>query len=360
MKKYIYLIITTLLSLILGVFYIDAFRSVDHTINSIGRLVLLILLLILGVLITVFIYDLGHLLFTKIARYKVVSYKLLNAEISKVDGKTKLRYYPMKDHENKIVIASENENPHYITYYLGGVYTNLIIASILALIIMFINDGNFIKLLLITFGLTNVISAFANVLPLSFLYNDGYYLYNIMKDPVAVQAFHKSNSLIYKIVNGKNLDELNFTEYKIDNLNNDYNDPLILDLKEIETYYYLYRFQFKETMDTIDYVFKKSNHMLALYYKAFTNLKIVTLLLQDKNDEALNIYLSLSQKHKNYISKCKTIDDALAALAMHLLIEKDKEKAKHDYNKCMEFVQNTPYIGEKEPFKDLIDLILNK
>lgn len=359
MKKYIYLIITTLLSLILGVFYIDSLISINQSINSISTFVIVILLVILGVLITVFLYDVGHLIFTKLAGYKIVSFKILNTEFYYIDGKIKISHHPIKDHQSKIVIASENENNHYVFYYLGGVFTNLIVAAFCTILVMITNNSGTFFLLLVMFGLANTLCALLSVLPISFFYSDGFYYYSLVKDPIAIQAFHHKNSLVALILKGKNLDEVNFSMYKIDNLNNDYDDPIILELKELETYYYLYRLQFREALETIDYVFERSNHMLKIYQKAFTNLKIICLTLNHLNDDALNLYLSISKNHKKYIAKCKTIDDALAALAMHLKIEIDKEKAENAYDKCNEFSKNTPYLGERQPIKDLIDYMIN-
>ena len=99
--------------------------------------------------------------------------------------------------------------------------------------------------------------------------------------------------------------------------------------------------------------------MLSLYKKTFTNLKLILLILLNENDKALNLYLSLNQKHKKYICKCKTLDDSLAALLISLQINKDEEKVKEYKEQLLDYIENTPYKGEIEPLKGLLEYIKN-
>ena len=44
-----------------------------------SNIIPIILLITLGVLLAYILYDLGHLLFTKIGKYKVISFRILNS-----------------------------------------------------------------------------------------------------------------------------------------------------------------------------------------------------------------------------------------------------------------------------------------
>lgn len=359
MKKYVYLILTILLSLVLGVFYIDAFFSINYVISDFISFLILFAFIVIGVFLATLTYDLGRLLFVKMAKFHIVAFKILNKKFYKKDGKFKVVNYPHRDYDNDIVVASEKNSVPYDIYFLGGIFTNLIFSIILTLTIIFLKFNEpTIELLLIIIGFIFTFNALLNVLPLSFLYSDGYYYLNILKDEVASNAFINHLNINDKLINGKPLEDLNFSIYKIDNLNNDYNDPLILKLKTLETYHYLFKFQFKEALDTIDYTFKKSNKMLSIYRKSFTNLKLICLLLNNNNDESLNLYLSLNKEHKKYVCKCKTIDDSLVSLITHIKIDKNNEAIEKDLDSCNQFIENTPFIGEKESVKSLINLML--
>ena len=358
MKKYIYLIITILVSLILGVFYIDAFLNVNFIMDN-SNIIPIILLITLGVLLAYILYDLGHLLFTKIGKYKVISFRILNSNFYIKDGKMHRFTSLYKDHFHPIVIGSDKENNHYNLYYLGGCFMNLLVGFIVQLTLIFVKNDTLLTLLLICFGFVNVVYALINALPLSFLYNDGYFLYNLVKQPASIQAFHQKNALNNKLIIGKNFDELNFSVYSIDNLHNDYNDPIILEYKELETYHYMYKLYFKEALETVEYVLSKSNKMLKLYKKTFTNLRLILLILTKNDDKALELYLSLNDKQKNYVCKCKTLDDTILALLISIHINKDTEKVKLYTNKLKDYINNTPYSGEKEPLNGLLEHILN-
>lgn len=151
--------------------------------------------LALAFLFHLFLHEAGHLLFGLKTGYRFLSYRIFSWVFQKRDGKWEVKRFSLPGTGGQCLMeppAYNEGNFDTIWYNLGGILVNLISGLLFLLLAFLFRSSPWALIFFLMFGLTGIITAAVNGIPLhmsSGLENDGYNVRHLKEDPEARRAF---------------------------------------------------------------------------------------------------------------------------------------------------------------------------
>ncbi|MCF0106725.1 MAG: hypothetical protein HUJ53_08195, partial [Holdemanella sp.] len=296
----LFMIITMVLFSFIGLVIGKGLTEYEKIIGNDLSFLELILYLILSVIIMYLFYfintyahELGHVLFGLLTGYEFSSIRFGSILIYKSEGKLKIGKYHMAGTGGQALMIPPKTDPFhmpYVLYNAGGLIINLLITILGGII--YLNTSNFyIRYIFILLSLTALAVFVTNGLPFTELGTDGANII-LLKDKYARLSFY--NSLIIN--------------------HNLYNNIPIKDM-DPNLFYYDKSIELKNPLVT------------ALAVNKFSYLFV-----SHQFDEAYELGNYIKENAKS-INKLHAIEIELDTLYMLIVIQKEYEKAKKEFDK---------------------------
>ena len=198
---------SSLMSLIMGQgFYILNWQTVRN-----------ILELIIIMIISIFIHELGHLVMGLATGYTFSSFQVGNLLWTKEGGRIKFKIEKQTYVLGQcLMVPTENEEDfNFFWYNFGGGLFNLIALIIGVIIIRFGAVNEFWYNFLVIGNFINGFNVLVNLIPLSFLGNDGFNIYSASKSLEARNGLHKTLIFNDALKNGKRYRDFSPETFKV-------------------------------------------------------------------------------------------------------------------------------------------------
>ena len=166
-------------------------------IDTLGGTLVDILLFIVTIMVAIYLHTIihegGHLIFGLLTGYRFVSFRVGNFMIFKKQGKIQFGKYSLVGTGGQCLLSPPElveGKMSYILYNLGGVLMNTIIASLCAVVLLFITPGFYVSCFCVAMIGIGLLIAVINGLPIKLgdVDNDGCNIVNMGKSPEALRS----------------------------------------------------------------------------------------------------------------------------------------------------------------------------
>ena len=159
-------------------------------------------------LLSIFLHELGHMVFGLLTGYSFSSFRVFNIMILNDNGKLVFKKMSISGTAGQCIMFPKDNNTSFVLYNLGGVIFNIIF-FIIAIGLTFIIKNNFIKVLLFDFGIMNLYDIVTNGIPAkSFINNDMCNIVELKNDKSSRDTFYNALHIQNEIVLGKRLKDI--------------------------------------------------------------------------------------------------------------------------------------------------------
>jgi len=306
--------------------------------------------------------QLGHYIICKLNGYEFISFSFYRSIWIKRNNKI-VRYtlvhsisfgeFVMKPFEN-----TGNDLRTLSAYSIGRFLLNMLIANLIFITLIFFPQLNdFVFVGLYSLAIWSIYLALIQIIPIYIGFpNDVSILFFLLTNHAYQRTLYNYLLIKARILEGKSFKEINFVPYEVDEPNVDYRNPLVLEMKLYEYYYYLYNFRNKEAEEVIDFVYSKvSVDKIPQYYRdKFVGEYLYIKMILGKKEEAIKLYLEMTPSQKHYIRTCYSIQTFRIRYAIYVYLKYDKTQANNIFSKCMKNITYNSYSGQIENEQELI------
>lgn len=270
-----------------------------------------------GYLLSVIVYEIGKLIFGKIAGYRLVKLNIFGLTFIKQQNKTVFRVDGFEGFGGKVLMAPKKDSANASLYLLGGTIFSIVFAAsaIIGGYIFSISLPNvevvfYIVLLVCIAQLFVVI---LNVAPfLSDDIGDGFILRLIAGKVISKKDFHHLLTQQEALLTGKN--ELSYYECNFDN-------PINSQILLYNCYYYLDLDDDYNAKEIIKKAFELKDFLTEQDLSLFYSIHYYFVLLGDVTEKVTDEYWGLEKSIRKVITKSNRFDTLKSALLVAAFIE---------------------------------------
>lgn len=363
MKKYLGIIISIIIYLMIGgvsaIEFIGLMPQIisNHTLIEI---ITMLLLLYIIMMLHIFIHELGHLLTGLVSGYQFVSYRIFSWIIVKQDGKLRWKKQSIPGLAGQCLLEPDDmdENTPVLLYNLGGILANIIVAIFSYGIAMLIGDESFITAIFKVIGFVGIMLAILNGMVVPGVANDGYNVYELIKIKKAKRALLAQLKVNAYQVQGIRLKDMD-AAYFFDTTPQDRKSSLLGAIAVFRANRYMDAHQFDEAYPYMQMLLKEDNNIVELHKVILKMECAFCEMLSTCQKEVVDQYLD-----KTTQQIMKTMKENLAVVriqyAYALLVEDDQRKAKQLLEAMQKYEMKTPFESEIRSERELIQLIDQK
>lgn len=357
-------IITFVLTLILGVFLsvsIIRINPSSSTFDLIFLISIFYFVLILFMVVSTIIHELGHLTFGLIAGYKFQSFSLWPLTLNKINGKLKLSKLKTKGIAGQCLMIPNLTNTSLnktMLYNLGGGLNNIIFSLIIIIIILIIKPRDYSLLSLRLLYLSGFLMALMNLYPskINGIANDGYNIKMLLKDKNSLEATNKSLAIYGMAMQGYLYTEMAKELFKVDESYN-YNNPLLAMQLQFKINYLIESKEYKKAYEILKDTLSSFDNILGHYQNIFLSDKLFFELIF--NNPISKIREDFKDLDKIIISSKTDLDTLKIKLAYYKLVENDEIIFSEVLEKYYKELDKTEIKVDKLIGKEMLDLINN-
>lgn len=243
--------------------------------------------LIPSALISIFVHELGHLLFGLLSGYKFSSFRFLNIHLQKNEN-NKLSFH-LKSIPGTLgqclMKPDFTKKPNLFWYSVGGVLLN-VIAAFFAYLSLYKLNTSLYTIFVIAFIFVNILFAQANWFRFDGVLNDGYNYAVVKNNEVSQKMFNYLLDLEDHLAQGKLLSAYDFKE--IESFTFDYTNPIHLNVSSFLSSYYLVTKEYEKTREFVKYRYNETINLPVSPIKHLINLDYYFMELLF-NEDALNL-----------------------------------------------------------------------
>lgn len=196
-----------------GIMMPKFFDAVPESHGTPIALAVLVLYTVISLYAAIILHEGGHLVFGLLTGYRFSSFRIGSFMIVKTEGKVKFKLHSVAGTGGQCLLSppdmKDGKMP-YVLYNLGGVISNILFASVFALIAFLTKDSVYAAGLFVTLSLINFTLGISNGIPFSTpsVDNDGKNAISLGKNPEALRALFIQLKINSETADGKRLSEM--------------------------------------------------------------------------------------------------------------------------------------------------------
>lgn len=292
----------------------------DYVYNN--RVVYLVIAIIVSIILSVFVYELGHILGAKIGRYKVYGVNFFNILFYKTRGKRKMTVEMMDGFsgETKITPLSEKTNPK--AFFFGGtMFSFIIIIGLLLPGLIFTTEiPSYIRVGMDVFAIALMCIVIYNIFPLHFdTTTDGYMLTLVSKKENG-KAFNILCQMKYDLMQGNPIEIIPAYE-EINYITSQINMFLAFEL--------IYAQKYEEALAVIDKLAEASDKCYEKVWENIASQKVFLYMQLKSVEETKELYFDkLGAKDRKMIFENKTLEGERTIMLISSCFEESESEVK--------------------------------
>lgn len=362
--------ITRLVLIALGIFGIYAgFRFIGQVMPYPGDgmglfalIGLIIISIIIGLVLTIILHEIGHLVMGLLTGYSFVSFGVLNLLIMKENGKLVKKNARFKGALGSCQLSPPdmaNEKFPYKLYFVGGVFVNFIVAAIcFSLFFRLANSTQFWAGVFLVIGVVNGFLGLGNLIPSKYDANDGYYLLSLGSAKNKEERFRLWRQFRVQALQstGCRPRDIPPAYFEWADINDTIDNPFVFAAAVLQYEYWADKGEMKQAREVLQTIYNNIGHSLSAYQIAIVpELLFHELIGECREDEISRYYTTEVDRVMKLSSSNEGIQRTLYAYAR--LVTKDAAEAEKRLDLFHKACSNSVGIGKIPGEQELIKLV---
>lgn len=306
----------------------------------------------------VFVHESGHMLFGWLTGYRLVSFKIFNVVLVRINGKIKRKKAVIIPGILGQCIMSpkkiKNGKAPFVILYLGGSLLNFIVGGVFLALYYALYDFPFLCLVMITFAIIGFLFGALNILPMNsgIADNDGLNTIRLAKVKGLLRSFLIQLKILEQLVSGVRLKEMPEEWFYIPS--DDSLEGSLGSANGIMTYTRLFELgKIEEATKLIDSMLAPELGICGLHRALLIQDRIYAELIGNGDRELVKTLLS--SKERGLIDRIKNdITPLRIKYTVALLYENNSDKAEYMEREFNMIASTYPYPAEVEQEKELM------
>ncbi len=328
-------------------------RELFSKFSSDNIMLFTIVTVVIGYLLNTIIYELGHLIFGKIAGYRLLEFNLFGLAFKKQQGQLKFGLSAFENIGGKTTMVPKSEKAKPILYLFGGGILYVIVSAALfafALSSKDLGDITWGIFIIIAIGMVIIVY---NLLPLRMdSYTDGFIIRMLVTRKGSVKAYH--DNLLQEEALNNDIEQLKLVEYE------DYANTFEAQSLIYKYYYYIHHDQFEDAEKTADMIIKVSSYLLDESIGEAYSAKAYFILMNKGVEETNKFLWEIKKAERNFISSSSQFQTMKSALGIVGLIDNNFDEYDYIMHKFDKVKDHYRYQARIEDEMKMINAVLEK